>query len=338
MKHISKKARALFSFAAGRAAGDSDRATPDGLGLRVAVLAGGDSAERPISLASGERVAAAMRRGGHGVESFDPAATDLDAIDWSRFDACFIALHGGAGEDGRIQERLAARGVPFTGSDARASRLALCKSASKERFRQEGVPTLPYVLVHETDSPDEIAHKAAGLAFPLVVKPDGQGSSLGLGLARNARELSAAVTVAAALDPFVLVEPYLAGREFTVALLGRRPLPIVEIVTPGGLFDYEAKYESAMTEHRFESGLSSDTIAQIEQTAIAAAEALGTSGLARVDLIVDRHTRLWVLEVNTVPGMSPHSLAPKAAARAGYDLSALCEWMLEDCLATEVTR
>ncbi len=308
-------------------------------GLRVVVLAGGESPERPVSLASGEQVAAALRQAGHRVLVCDPAETNIEAVTWSEFDACFLALHGGAGEDGHIQDQLARLGVPFTGSSASASRLAMCKSASKERFFQVGVPTQPYVLVHQSDSPGDIAAKAAGLRLPLIVKPDSQGSSLGLGLARTGAELQAAVQHAAAVDPFVLIEPYIVGREFTVAVLGRQPLPMLEVVTPGGLFDYEAKYESAMTEYRFATGLLPDVVAEIEQTAVAAVDVLGTRGLVRVDLMLDRMARVWVLEVNTIPGMTPHSLAPKAAARAGMDLTALCEWMLEDCLAaSEVLR
>jgi D-alanine-D-alanine ligase len=291
-------------------------------GLRVVVLAGGDSAERPVSLASGEQVAAALAEAGNRVEVLDPAVSAIETFPWQRFDACILALHGGAGEDGHIQERLEALGVPFTGSGSRASRLAMCKSASKERFFQVGVPTQPYVLLHRADTEADIAGKTAALRFPLVVKPDSQGSSLGLGLARTADELQAAVRSALALDAFVIVEPFIVGREFTVAILGRQPLPLL-----------------AMTEHRFETGLLPETAAEIEEVAVASAEALGTSGLVRVDLILDRMARPWVLEVNTIPGMTPHSLAPKAAAQAGMPLAALCEWMLEDCLAaSEVTR
>ncbi|HEY4312482.1 MAG TPA: D-alanine--D-alanine ligase [Pirellulales bacterium] len=308
-------------------------------GLRVVVLVGGDSPERPVSLASGEQVAAALREAGHTVTMCDPAVVAIEAFPWQEHDACFLALHGGAGEDGHIQERLTALGIPFTGSDANASRLAMCKSASKERFFQVGVPTKPYVLVHQGDSPADVAAKTAGLRFPLIVKPDSQGSSLGLGLARTADELQAAVRAAAKLDDFVMIEPFILGREFTVAMLGRQALPLLEVVTAGCLFDFQAKYESAMTEYRFETGLLPETAAEVEQTAIAAAEAIGTAGLARVDLILDRMARVWVLEVNTIPGMTAHSLAPKAAARTGMNLVALCDWMLEDCLATsEVMR
>jgi D-alanine-D-alanine ligase len=302
--------------------------------LRVALLAGGDSAERDISLISGEQVCAALRRAGHNVTMFDPSEREIESIPWDDYDACFLALHGGSGEDGRIQRRLETLGVCFTGSGSAASRLAMCKSASKERFFQAGLPTLPYVLIHSADTPDEILQRTAGLPAPLVVKPDSQGSSLGLGLAGTPEELCAAIDQALALDSFALVEPCVVGREFTVAVLGRQALPIVEIVTPDGWFDYEAKYESAMTEHCFESGLMTEQVAELEQLAVAAVEALGATGLARVDMIVDRRGRPWLLEVNTIPGLTPHSLAPKAAARNGMDLSMLCEWMLEDCMAT----
>jgi D-alanine-D-alanine ligase len=303
-------------------------------GLRVVVLAGGDSPERPVSLASGEQVAAALAQAGHRADICDPAAESLEAFPWTEYDACFLALHGGAGEDGHVQQRLATLGVPFTGSDARASRLAMCKSASKERLFQVGVPTQPYVLLHQADSAADIASKTASLRFPVIVKPDSQGSSLGLGIARTGDELQSAVRAALAIDPFVIVEPFIVGREFTVAILGRQTLPLLEIVAPAGLFDYEAKYESAITEYRFDTGLLPETVADIEHAAVAAAEALNTSGLVRVDLILDRMARPWILEVNTIPGMTPHSLAPKAAARGGMNLAALCEWMLEDCLAT----
>jgi D-alanine-D-alanine ligase len=308
-------------------------------GLRVVVLAGGNSPERAVSLESGEQVAAALAESGHQVRLVDLTEADIEEIAGSGWDACFLALHGGAGEDGHVQQRLEALGMPFTGSGSRASRLAMCKSASKERFFQVGVPTQPYVVAHQSDTEADIAGKVAALRFPLVVKPDSLGSSLGLGLARNIDELQAAVRAALGLEPFVLIEPYVCGREFTVAILGRQPLPLLEIIAPGGLFDYVAKYESAMTDYRFDTGLMPDTATEIEQTALAAAEALGTSGLVRVDVILDRAARPWVLEINTIPGMTTHSLAPKAAQRAGMSLGALCEWMLEDCLAaSEVCR
>ena len=305
-------------------------------GLRVAVLAGGDSAERNVSLASGAQVLAALRRVGHQAQSFDPVAVDLDDIAWSEFDACFIALHGGAGEDGRVQQRLERLGVPYTGSGPAASRLAMSKSASKERFFLAGVPTQPYVLLHESDPPADAARKAPCLGFPVVVKPDGQGSSLGLGFADSPGELARAFSAARHYDSFVLVEPWIDGREFTVAVLGRHALPLLEIATPRGLFDYQAKYSDDATQCRVDTGLAEPIAARLEQVAVAATAALGTTGLSRVDLMLDRADRPWVLEVNTVPGLTDHSLAPRAAAWAGLDLHALCDWMVRDCLALEV--
>jgi len=305
-------------------------------GLRVAVLAGGDSAERVVSLASGRQVLAALREAGYDAQTFDPISVDLDHLAWSDFDACFIALHGGAGEDGRVQERLERIGVPYTGSGPAASRLAMSKSASKERFFLAGVPTQPYVLLHESDTPQDAAAKVPTLGFPVVVKPDGQGSSIGLGFAESPQELAKAFSTARAFDPFVLVEPWIDGREFTVAVLGRRPLPLLEIATPRGMFDYEAKYSDDATQYRVDTGLPEQVATQLEQAAVAAAAALGTTGLARVDVMLDQALRPWVLEVNTVPGLTDHSLAPQAAGWAGLELHALCDWMIRDCLALEV--
>lgn len=302
----------------------------------VAVLAGGESAEREVSLASGAQVARALAARHHLSEMFDPARTDLFDIPWSRFDGCFIALHGGAGEDGRVQSELERLGVPYTGSGPAASRLAMSKSAAKERFAAAGVPTMPWVSV----SPDEpwvtAADRVERLGYPVVVKPDGQGSSLGVGFANIREELPDRLAAARRFDPLVLVEPWIDGREFTVAVLGRDALPLLEIATPRGWFDYQAKYKCDDTEYRFETGLPPQKSAELETLGAAAAEALGTAGLVRVDLMLDRSGQPWVLEVNTVPGLTEHSLAPKAAARAGFDLPALCDWMLRNTLHVEL--
>lgn len=305
---------------------------------RVAVLYGGTSAERTISLISGECVAAALESAGHVVELIDPARDDLAEVPWSRFDACFIALHGGAGEDGRIQRRLELLRVSYTGSGPAASRLAMSKSSSKERFVQAGVVTPPYVLFHGDDPLSAVAEKIAPLRYPVVVKPDSQGSSLGVGLCRSRDELALRIAESRRYEDYLLAEQYVRGREFTVGLLGRDPLPVLEIVTPRGWFDYDAKYESVTTAYGFADDLFPGTVSELEQAAVSAAESLGTSGLVRVDMLLDRAGEPWVLEVNTVPGLTDHSLAPKAAAHAGMDMAALCEWMVLDCLHTEAAR
>lgn len=301
---------------------------------RIAVLAGGDSAERGVSLVSGRCVADALAVAGYQVEIFDPAVCDLADIPWSQFEACFIALHGGAGEDGRIQRRLELLRIPYTGSGPAACRLAMSKSASKERFLQAGVPTPPYRLL-PTATCGVLAWDVP-CGFPLIIKPDSQGSSLGVSIARNPTEVGASLAACRELDRYAIAEPLISGREFTVAVLDRQALPLLEIIAPGGLFDYQAKYRSHATEYRFETGLASEHVAQLEQIAINAADSLGTAGLCRVDLMLDQSGQPWVLEVNTVPGMTGHSLAPLAARRVGWDMPQLCDRLVQQCLATEV--
>ncbi|HWA98004.1 MAG TPA: D-alanine--D-alanine ligase [Pirellulales bacterium] len=299
----------------------------------VAVLAGGDSHERAVSLSSGREVTLALRSAGHRVEQIDPSHVPLSEVPWSDFDVCLLALHGGSGEDGRVQQQLESLGVRYTGSGPEASRLAMSKSAAKERFFQTRVPTLPYVLFHASEPIDDVTAHIARLGWPVVVKPESQGSSLGVGFAARPSELADRVAEGCEFDHFLLAEPWVDGREFTVAVLGREPLPLLEIATPRGLFDYESKYGHAEAECRFDTGLSREQVVRLQSIAVAAAESLGTTGLVRVDLMLDRNERPWVLEVNTLPGMTPTSLAPQAAQRAGLDLVALCEWMLRDALA-----
>ena len=305
--------------------------------LSIAVLAGGESHERAVSLASGRRVAEALRSVGHQTELFDTAQVDLARIAWSRYDACFIALHGGAGEDGRIQRRLELLKVPYTGSGPAASRLAMSKSASKERFRQARVPTLPYVLLHASDGEANIATRAESLGYPMAVKPDSQGSSLGVGRANSRDELGPRIAAAATYEEFVIVEPWIEGREFTVSILGRQPLPTIEIES-NGFYDFAAKYGGRATRRTFELSLSRRQAEEVARLAVAAADSVGACGLSRVDLLVDGDGQPHVLEVNTIPGMTEHSLAPLAAAEVGLDLPGLCDWMVRDCQVAGAAR
>jgi D-alanine-D-alanine ligase len=303
--------------------------------LRIVVLAGGDSAERQISIVSGWQVVSALEAAGHEPAWVDPAETDLESIPWDSYDACFIALHGGAGEDGRVQRTLERLDVPYTGSGPAASWLAMSKSASKERFLAEGVPTPDYVLFHSSEPSRNRAAWAEKFGYPLVVKPDSQGSSLGVGIADGPRRLRERLAVSFAFDPFVIIERLIRGREFTVAVLDRRPLPVLEIVAAESIFSFDAKYSSPQTEYRFETGLALEVETRISRIAVEAAAALGTRGLVRVDLMLDEACRPWVLEVNTIPGLTGRSLAPQAAARAGITMPALCTWMVHDCLTRE---
>jgi D-alanine-D-alanine ligase len=300
--------------------------------LRVAVLAGGDSPERDVSLRSGQSVVAALASAGHRAALADPAQTALEDIAWADFDACFLALHGGAGEDGRVQQELERLGVPYTGSGPQACRLAMSKIASKKRFATRGVPTPPYELLAEQDPPAEVARRVAHLGYPLVVKPDAQGSSVGVAIADDCVDLPRALALAQTFGGACLAERLVAGREFTVAVLDDVALPTIEIVTPERVFSYDAKYHSSLTEYRFDFPLPPRQRDSLRDAAVAAVRALGTSGLVRVDLMLDHDGRAWVLEVNAIPGMTVRSLAPLAAARAGIDMPELCEMLVRRCL------
>lgn len=301
--------------------------------LRVAVLAGGDSPERAVSLRSGRSVAAALASCGHDASLVDPAECALDEVPWSDVDACFVALHGGAGEDGRVQRELEHLGVPYTGSGVEACRLAMSKTASKERFDAHGVPTPPYELFAEHETHAEIAPRAARLGYPLVVKPDAGGSSIGVAIAHTRGQLPQALAVARTHGGVSLVESLVRGREFTVAVLDDVALPTIEIVTPEPVFSYDAKYHSSATKYRFDVRPLDALGDEIQRTAVEAARALDTSGLVRVDIMLSHDECVWVLEVNAIPGMTARSLAPLAAARAGIDMPALCEILVRRCLA-----
>lgn len=302
--------------------------------LRVAVLLGGPSAEREVSLKSGAAVSAALSAAGHQVVEIDPARIDLATCDWSGIDVAFIALHGRFGEDGQVQALLERAGVPYTGSDVAASRLAISKSATKERLLQRGVPTAPYVLIHQIDSAHHIAEQAAALGYPLVVKPDTQGSSIGVTIVQSEDMLPIALTRCFQYDAFGILETWINGSEWTAGFLDDLALPLICIETERSFFDYHAKYKDDDTRYRINDGATIDVRQQIAGAAAAACRAVGTRGVARVDLMLDAQDRPWVLEINTVPGLTDHSLVPKAAAQAGIDFTELCE----RCLASALTQ
>lgn len=299
---------------------------------RVALLAGGDSEERSVSLKSGAAVQAALASRGHRVMHFDPQLFDLQDVDWRQFDVAFIALHGRFGEDGQVQQILEQLGIPYTGSDSAASRLAFSKSAAKERFQQHGVPTPNYSLIHYSDDLERLRRLAVGMSLPVVIKPDTQGSSIGVTIVQHLHQLDAAARTCFQFDSFGLMESAVVGTEWTVAVLDDQVLPAIEIEPPSGFFDYHAKYHSEATRYRFDYSTAPATVRQIESVGLAACRALGTRGLARVDLMVDQQGQPWVLEVNTVPGLTDHSLAPKAAAQLGLDFADLCDRMIQASL------
>lgn len=287
----------------------------------IAVLLGGPSAEREVSLRSGAAVARALRNAGHFVVNVDPAPGRLDLPPGAA--AAFLALHGSYGEDGGAQTDLEALGVPYTGCGPRASSLAFDKIAAKECFRAAGTPTPRHVVARSPASPWPTELRA-----PFVVKPSRQGSSVGLGFAANLTELQAALAAALAHDADALVEERIEGRETTVGILGGVPLPIIEVRPRAGAYDYQNKYTVGRTEYLCPAPFPASIATDIQAAALAAFAAVGGRDYGRVDVMVDSDGKPWVLEVNTLPGMTETSLFPKAAAAAGIPFQELCQRML----------
>ena len=292
--------------------------------LTVGVLMGGASREREVSLASGRAVAEALRACGHDVRPADVRPGDVTADLVDGLDVAFLALHGAWGEDGGIQRELEALGAAYTFSDPEASRLAMDKVASKRRFSAEGVPTPAFRVAAPGDA-GALAEAAARLGADLVVKPVADGSSLGVHMADSPEALRAAAEDVWGRGEPALIERRIRGREFTVAVLGDAALPVIEIRTPGGWYDYHYKYEADETEYVFDHGLAPAAEARLVEVALAAHRALGCRDLSRVDLMVPPEGEPQVLEINTIPGFTSHSLVPKAAARAGLPFGRLCE-------------
>ncbi len=297
---------------------------------RVGVLMGGTSAEREVSLRSGEGVAGALESRGHEVVrvTLDDAERFAEDIRRARIDVAFLALHGRGGEDGCIQGLLELLGVPYTGSSVLASALAMDKLKAKELFRLHNVPTPPYFVASEGDL-QELADLHGNFGFPVVVKPRREGSSVGLAVARSLPELSFGIESALAHDRSVLVERYVKGMEVHVGLLGGRVLGAIEVCPKSGLYDYAAKYTAGATEYICPPRLPATRLRGVMNLAQRAASALGCTGACRVDLLVTEGENEYVLEVNTLPGMTPTSLMPKIAAAAGIDYPTLCETILE---------
>ena len=299
---------------------------------RILLLAGGDSAEREISLSSGVAVGTALNAAGLTFEAIDPALVDLTRFAWQADDIVFNALHGGGGENGDIQTLLEAVGVPFTGSGSTVSQLAFSKSAAKVRFQQQGVPTAPFVLIHRSDSHERLNQQAERIGYPLAVKPDQQGSSLGVSIVHEPDELLQAAEECFRYGAVGLTEQAIPGTEWTLGVLDDDPLPLIKIGTEHTFFDFEAKYEDDATEYRLEFDEPPAIVNAITRAGLDACRALGTCGVARVDLRLDPGGNPFVLEVNTVPGFTDHSLVPKAAAHAGISFPELCQRMLQSAL------
>lgn len=296
--------------------------------LRITVLAGGPSAERAISLESGRAVADALRRRGHQVHVADIGPEQLDALDHPA-DVVFPALHGTFGEDGTVQHLLAARGLRFVGSDARASAIAIDKAATKARVAAAGIPTPRYEV---WDASDLAAKSAPGLPLPVIVKPVDQGSSVGTTIVRDQVEFLPAVRLTTTTFGRALVEEFIVGRELTVGIIGDQALPPICVRPKRPFYDYEAKYLDDQTEYLFETGYEPALLEQAQALSRRAFGILGCRHLARVDWMIDADNRLWFLEINTIPGFTSHSLVPKAATRIGVAFDDLVERLVRMAL------
>jgi D-alanine-D-alanine ligase len=332
--------------------------------MKIAVLFGGTSEERNVSIASAAQIVPALRGLGHDVIAIDTATGRLssdsekklltagiapeppsgsslaqmrdsalsmtNASDMRDVDVVFLALHGGAGEDGRIQAVLDLAGLAYTGSNHIASATAMDKDLSKRLFRAAGVPTAGWLMA------PVLAHDVSeGLGWPVVVKPNKQGSTVGLTIVRNAPDLAAAVALAGRYDNEVMVEKFIPGRELTVGILDGSALPVGEIIVKGEIFDYQAKYQQGGAQEVFPADLSPQAAAKLQELALRAHNALKLGVYSRIDFRMDPQGDFWCLEANSLPGMTSASLLPQAAKVAGIDFPKLCERI---CRAALVSR
>ncbi len=301
---------------------------------KVAVLMGGRSAEREVSLMSGQGVLTALRARGVDAHAFDPAEQAMDELKRQGFARCFIALHGRYGEDGTVQGALELLGIPYTGAGVMASSMAIDKVMTKRVWLAEGLPTPRYALLQRgafdrqrvLAIPDE-------LGLPLIVKPVREGSSLGVTKVSSVEQMEAAVAAAGALDADILCEQFIDGDEVTCPVLGTggsaQALPVIHIVAPEGNYDFQNKYYTDVTEYRVPCDLPPGEEAAIQAMVVKAYRVLGCRGWGRLDVMIDGRTRQpYLLEINTSPGMTSHSLVPMAAKAAGMDYESLCLHLL----------
>ena len=330
--------------------------------MRITVLMGGTSSERDVSLASGLRIAEALRSRGHAVRAIDTAKGELSRADEQRMlsegvvkqlpptpeelarmnaesladtaarlpkrgdcDVAFLALHGGRGEDGTIQALLDLAGVPYTGSGHLPSALAMDKDLSKHLFRAYAVGTANWMMSTDPTAPPSAASVERTLGWPVIVKPSKQGSTVGLSIVKQAAELAPAIAEAFEHDDEVMIEQFIAGRELTVGILGGEALPVGEIIPKHEIYDYECKYTAGMAEEIFPAPLTAEQTAEVQAQARRAFAALKLGGCARIDFRMSMAGEFYCLEANTLPGMTATSLIPQAAAAAGVPFPELCE-------------
>lgn len=296
---------------------------------KVAVLLGGKSAEREVSLDSGTAVLEALVRSGVNAEAFDPQQRSVTEL--VNYDRAFIVLHGRGGEDGQIQGALEWLNVPYTGTGVQGSAIGMDKVKTKQVWQGSELPTAPYRIVTKDSDATDIVN---ALGLPLIIKPVHEGSSIGMSKVEKIEDFAEAITKATEHDAVVMAEKWITGREYTIVVLNGQALPVIRLEPPQDVafYDYEAKYQRNDVQYGIPCGLSEAEEQQLKALSLRAFQAVGASGWGRIDAMQDEQGNFWLLEVNTVPGMTSHSLVPKAAAAVGYSFDELCVAILEQTL------
>jgi D-alanine-D-alanine ligase len=296
---------------------------------KVAVLLGGKSAEREVSLDSGRAVLEALIRSGVEAEAFDPQERCVTEL--VNYDRAFIVLHGRGGEDGQIQGVLEWLNIPYTGTGVQGSAIGMDKIKTKQVWQGSELPTAPHRIVSKDADADEVI---ASLGLPFIIKPVHEGSSIGMSKVEKPEDFAEALAKATEHDAVVMAEKWINGREFTIVLLNGQALPVIRLEPPKDVafYDYEAKYNRNDVQYGIPCGLSEAEEKTLQELALRAFQAVGCKGWGRIDAMQDERGNFWLLEVNTVPGMTSHSLVPKAAKAVGYDFDQLCVTILEQTL------
>lgn len=295
---------------------------------KIGVMMGGLSAEKEVSMTSGNAVLKALKDAGYNAHPIVYNGPDIvEELKRVAPDVVFLALHGRYGEDGTVQGFLETMGIPYTGAGVIGSAIAMDKSVTKKILKYHGLPTADFVTLHK-DSFDPEDTLAGCLGYPLVVKPSTLGSTIGMSFVYKPEELMPAIELGFKHDDEIVIEQFIEGREITAGILDGRKLPLVEIITPGGVYDYQLKYQSHETRYVCPAELDEKTTATLQDIAMDVFKALHGYGVGRVDFRLDRENRPFVLEMNTIPGMTGTSLLPKAAAAAGMDFTSLIETIL----------
>ncbi|MCU4306108.1 D-alanine--D-alanine ligase [Acinetobacter ursingii] len=296
---------------------------------KVAVLFGGKSAEREVSLDSGNAVLEALLRSGVQAEAFDPKHRSVTEL--VNYDRAFIVLHGRGGEDGQIQGTLEWLDVPYTGTGVQGSAIGMDKIKTKQIWQGTDLPTAPYRIINKDSNIDEIVDS---LGLPVIIKPVHEGSSIGMSKVEKKEDFAQAITKATEHDAIVMAEKWITGCEYTIVVLNGEALPVIRLEPPKDVafYDYDAKYQRNDVQYGIPSGLSESDEKQLQQLTLRAFQAVGASGWGRVDAMQDEQGNFWLLEINTVPGMTSHSLVPKAAKAVGIGFDELCVAILEQTL------